>query len=437
LIDFTSIDYTTSAFPLEAEDSTKNVATFVPGTINLARALTGGTAPISGDRLVAKVTFRTKTTGGAVNLTFANGTALVSSTTNTNLLSGAASYGNAIYTIDTVGPTVSISTPAANATINYGSTNTVSVSAPDATSSVSKVELLVNGALSATLTSSPYNFSWNTTGLAEGTYTLTAKAYDTFNNVSTSSATTVTIKDATAPTVSITAPANGATNLAGTVSVNANAADNSGGKGLSKVEFYVDGALKSTDTTSPYSYAWDTKTATDGSHTLSAKAFDNATVPNSTTSANFTVSVDNSDRVAPSAPLNLRSTSATFTGISLAWNASTDNVGVTGYQLTRNGAVIYSGTSLSYNDTSLASGTTYAYSVTAVDVSGNRSTATNASLATLQLKTGDINQDNAINAFDLSLLLSKWNTSDSTADINKDNTINAFDLSILLSNWGK
>jgi len=51
-------------------------------------------------------------------------------------------------------------------------------------------------------------------------------------------------------------------------------------------------------------------------------------------------------------------------------------------------------------------------------------------------KTGDLNGDNAVNIFDLSILLSKYNTSDVTADINHDGTVNIFDLSILLTNFG-
>lgn len=48
---------------------------------------------------------------------------------------------------------------------------------------------------------------------------------------------------------------------------------------------------------------------------------------------------------------------------------------------------------------------------------------------------GDINNDGQVNIFDLSILLSSWNTSDATADINNDGIVNIFDLSILLSNW--
>ena len=50
---------------------------------------------------------------------------------------------------------------------------------------------------------------------------------------------------------------------------------------------------------------------------------------------------------------------------------------------------------------------------------------------------GDINGDGTVNIFDLSILLSDWNTTTTAADLNHDSTVNIFDLSILLSNWGQ
>lgn len=50
---------------------------------------------------------------------------------------------------------------------------------------------------------------------------------------------------------------------------------------------------------------------------------------------------------------------------------------------------------------------------------------------------GDLNRDGKVDIFDLSVLLSVWDTVDSAGDINHDHTVNAFDLSILLSNWSK
>jgi hypothetical protein len=51
-------------------------------------------------------------------------------------------------------------------------------------------------------------------------------------------------------------------------------------------------------------------------------------------------------------------------------------------------------------------------------------------------KVGDINNDGSVNIFDLSILLSKWGTTDAASDLNKDGSVNVFDLSILLSHWG-
>ncbi|HEV8433655.1 MAG TPA: protease pro-enzyme activation domain-containing protein [Thermoanaerobaculia bacterium] len=94
--------------------------------------------------------------------------------------------------------------------------------------------------------------------------------------------------DTTPPTTSITAPTNGAT-VSGTTTVSANASDNIG---VTKVEFYLDGALQSTDTTLPYSWSWTTTSAANGSHSLVSKAYDAA--GNVGTSSTVTVTVSNS-----------------------------------------------------------------------------------------------------------------------------------------------
>lgn len=93
--------------------------------------------------------------------------------------------------------------------------------------------------------------------------------------------------DTTAPTTSITAPANGAS-VSGTVNVTASASDN---VGVTKVEFWLDGALQSTDTSSPYAWSWNSSTASNGAHALTSKAYDAAT--NVGTSPAVTVTVNN------------------------------------------------------------------------------------------------------------------------------------------------
>jgi hypothetical protein len=93
--------------------------------------------------------------------------------------------------------------------------------------------------------------------------------------------------DVTAPTVSVTAPAAG--NVSGTISVTASASDN---VGVAGVQLLLDGAnLGAEDTVSPYSVSWNTTTATNGNHTLTARARDAA--GNNATSAGVTVNVNN------------------------------------------------------------------------------------------------------------------------------------------------
>ncbi|MDY7226258.1 M20/M25/M40 family metallo-hydrolase [Hyalangium rubrum] len=98
--------------------------------------------------------------------------------------------------------------------------------------------------------------------------------------------------DTTPPMAAITAPAPGAT-VSGTTTAMANAADN---VGVSRVDFLVDGALKGTDNTSPYTFAWDTTSVGNGSHVLVVKAYDAS--GNVGTSAGVTVNVSNTSTTA-------------------------------------------------------------------------------------------------------------------------------------------
>ncbi len=136
----------------------------------------------------------------------------------------------------------------------------------------------------------PFSYNWDTSGVPNGTYAITAKAFDAAGNFATSSPLTVTVNnasttDTTPPTVSLTAPLNGA-NVSGTITLTATASDASG---IAHVDFYKGTTLLNSDTTSPYSYAWNTTSSDNGSYALTAKAFD--TIGNNATSniANVTV----------------------------------------------------------------------------------------------------------------------------------------------------
>jgi chitodextrinase len=79
------------------------------------------------------------------------------------------------------------------------------------------------------------------------------------------------------------------------------------------------------------------------------------------------------DNVPPTAPTVLTAIVISSTQINLSWGASTDNVGVTGYRIYRNGSPITTSTQTYYSDTGLAQSTKYSYTVTAFDAAGNES----------------------------------------------------------------
>ena len=88
------------------------------------------------------------------------------------------------------------------------------------------------------------------------------------------------------------------------------------------------------------------------------------------------------DAQAPSTPGNFRSTDATTTSVSLAWNAATDNTGVTGYGVYRGGNLVSSPTGLTATVSGLSCGTSYSFAVDAVDAAGNRSPQATVSAST-------------------------------------------------------
>jgi hypothetical protein len=183
-------------------------------------------------------------------------------------------------------PAVSITQPAAGAPFYAPASVNIAANASD-DGSVTKVEFFNGPAKLGEDTTAPYAYAW--TGVGQGTYTVTARATDNTGKTATSAALTVTVRPPNAPpAVSITSPANGATfGFWATVTINATASDSDGT--VSKVEFFrADGATKlGEDTTAPYSYAW--RMAASGTHSLRARATDNAGLV--TTSAPVSITV--------------------------------------------------------------------------------------------------------------------------------------------------
>lgn len=90
------------------------------------------------------------------------------------------------------------------------------------------------------------------------------------------------------------------------------------------------------------------------------------------------------DTQAPSAPSGLTASVSKRTSVSLTWKAATDNVGVAGYEVWRNGTRVATTATTSYAET-LAGGT-YTYYVVAYDAAGNRSSASNSVSVTVKAK---------------------------------------------------
>ncbi|WP_316633420.1 endonuclease [uncultured Flavobacterium sp.] len=94
------------------------------------------------------------------------------------------------------------------------------------------------------------------------------------------------------------------------------------------------------------------------------------------------------DTQAPTAPTSLASTTKTATSITVGWTASTDNVGVTGYNVFSNGVLKTTVTSLTATITGLTASTSYNINVTAIDAAGNTSASSNTIAVTTSASGG-------------------------------------------------
>ncbi|WP_051240514.1 lytic polysaccharide monooxygenase [Paenibacillus alvei] len=118
------------------------------------------------------------------------------------------------------------------------------------------------------------------------------------------------------------------------------------------------------------------------SYTITVKAVDAAgNISAASNAVTFTtLPVTGPDTVAPTAPSSLHVMgSSTSTTVPLMWNASSDNVGVTGYQVFRGTTLIatVSGSTVEYLVTGLTANTSYSFTVKAIDAAGNVSSASN------------------------------------------------------------
>lgn len=100
-------------------------------------------------------------------------------------------------------------------------------------------------------------------------------------------------------------------------------------------------------------------------------------------------SPDTPDTTVPTAPDGLTVHPVSASQIDLAWSAATDNVGISGYRIYRNGIPVVTTTGLATSDNSLSPATTYTYAVTAYDAAGNESAPSSPVDATTQADSGE------------------------------------------------
>jgi len=262
------------------------------------------------------------------------------------------------FVVDTVAPSVTPAVSGTRGTLGFSASATDNIG-------VTKVEYYVNNVLKGSATVTPYAFKFVSTALANGSYSLVAKAYDAAGNVGTSAPATFTVdNDKTAPTV--TAAVSG---TSGTLSFSASATDN---VGVTKVEYYVNNVLKGSATASPYAFNFVSTVLANGSYSLVAKAYDAA--GNIGTSTAVLFMINNPDKTAPMVTAKIAGTGTTRTFTATA----TDNIGVSRVEYFVDGASKGSATVSPYTvtfDCGTAANGSHSLVAKAYDAAGNVGTA--------------------------------------------------------------
>ena len=156
------------------------------------------------------------------------------------------------------------------------------------------------------------------------------------------------------------------------------------------IQFLVDGTQVLSEINAPFgdTFANGTITTSNGQHTFQVRALNDSGTLLATNTITATVTTTTpppspaGDTIAPSQPGNLKVASASPTGVAIAWNAATDNVGVTGYDLYRNTSRVGTTPQTTASFSGLTCGTGYPVGVDAFDAAGNSSPPANMTVTT-------------------------------------------------------
>lgn len=227
--------------------------------------------------------------------------------------------------------------------------------------------------------------TFSDTGLAPSTtHSYKVIASDTAGNLSAAS----NIASATTPadTAAPSAPTNLAAVAPNSTTVNLSWAASTDNVAVVSYKVFRDGVTTPIATVSGTSFT-DVGLAVGSTHTYVVTAIDGAN-NQSAASSPVTITTQGVDVTPPSVPTGLTATGASASVIDLSWTASTDNIGVVGYKVFRDGglteiATVTTGTS--FSDSGLAVGSTHSYTVTAFDAANNQSASSASASATTQI----------------------------------------------------
>ncbi|MBI4205204.1 MAG: heparinase II/III family protein [Betaproteobacteria bacterium] len=325
----------------------------------------------------------------------------------------SASKSNGVWTVQAGGKTVQISDSAITVSGSTSAADTTAPSVPTGltatAASSSQINLSWNASTDNVAVTGYYVYlndkplttttstSFSHTGLTAGTtYNYRVSAYDAVPNHSawTNVVSATTPQSSTADTTAPSVP----TGLTATVASSAqiNLAWNASTDNVAVTGYYVYLNDKPLATTTSTSFS-HTGLAAGTTYNYRVSAYDAVpnhsawTAPVSATTPQTTTA----DTTAPSVPTGLTATAASSSQINLSWNASTDNVGVTGYYVYLNDQPLTTTTNRSFSHTGLSAGTTYNYRVSAYDAVPNHSAWTaSASATTSGGSSGGVTQGN-------------------------------------------
>ena len=391
---------TTYSYYITAQDAAGNIA-------SNSNTVSGTTSPSGSDNTAPTVpTGVTATASGpvTVNLTWVSSTDnkgvvgyrvyranafIATSTTNsytdTTAIAGSANsyrvaaYDAAANTSAYSAPPVSVTTPAdttppamvtnVTATANSETSVTANWSATTDDVGVTGYEIFRNAAVLTTVSSSTLSFT--DTGLKPGSsYAYTIEAYDAAGNYSTPPQ--EILGTTNADTQNPTTPTNLTGTAASSTVINLNWNASSDDNSVIGYNIYRSGAYYDISYTNSYS---DTGLTPNTNYVYTVVALDGSGNHSGSSNSASVTTPPSADTQAPTIPTGLTATAASATVVNLSWTASSDNVGVTGYKIYRNGSSTPLGTSTTatYSDTTTTASTTYTYQVSAYDAAGNNS----------------------------------------------------------------